>query len=244
MYSITDEQIEFILNDIKHRGVKIESLQLNLLDHICCIIEKDPEAEHDFEKVYEKTIKTFFKTELAEIEKETILLLKFKHYYAMKRFLYFLLFLSISYNIYYVTRETYKYFEMRKYWSEITVVEGITIQEGSKDLLQKLKEEYPNAVIRDKIFVGFLGEFIGSAGDFMGPAIRTDYTEISESMGITHDSLIKGMKLWEDTKYFKVDSLANAYKNVTFVVAYQCTNKEVQNSIDEYKQKTFYLLTA
>ena len=39
MYALSDQQIDFILNDIKIRGVETEDLQLNLLDHICCIIE-------------------------------------------------------------------------------------------------------------------------------------------------------------------------------------------------------------
>jgi hypothetical protein len=235
MYSITDEQIEFILNDIKQRGVKIESLQLNLLDHICCIIEKDPEAEHDFEKVYEKTIRTFFKTELAEIEKETLILLKFKHYYAMKRVLYLLLFLSISYNIYVITSESYKYYESKRFWSETTVIKDITIQEGSKYLFQKLKEEHPNIVIQDKIFVGFLG-------DFFTPNVKFDYTEIAETMGITTDSVVKQFKASEDKKYYRVDSLANIYKNVTFVIAYQSTVGDIDEKIKEYKTKTSNLL--
>jgi hypothetical protein len=85
MYQLRDEQIDFILTDIKHRGVEMEDLQMNLLDHICCILERDMNEEGDFETVYNKTIQTFFKYELWEIEEETIQLLTFKHYYAMKK---------------------------------------------------------------------------------------------------------------------------------------------------------------
>lgn len=85
MYQLSEEQIDFILDDIRARGVKLDSLQQSLLDHVCCIIEQNLEVNGDFEKFYQTTIQTFYKKELVEIEEETILLIKFKHYYAMKR---------------------------------------------------------------------------------------------------------------------------------------------------------------
>jgi len=85
MYQLSDQQIDFILDDISARGVEMESLQQNLLDHVCCIIEKNLEANGDFESFYQKTIKTFYKDELWEIEEETLLLLTYKNYYTMKK---------------------------------------------------------------------------------------------------------------------------------------------------------------
>jgi hypothetical protein len=85
MYSINDQQIDFILNDIRARGVEMEDLQYNLLDHICCIIEQNLEANGDFERFYQKTVRQFYKHELWEIEEETISLQIFKHYYTMKK---------------------------------------------------------------------------------------------------------------------------------------------------------------
>ena len=61
MYALSEKQIDFILNDIKIRGVEMEDLQLNLLDHVCCIIECEFEPEGDFEDFYHKTISKFFK---------------------------------------------------------------------------------------------------------------------------------------------------------------------------------------
>ena len=63
----------------------MEDLQLNLLDHICCIIEQNLKDGDDFESFYQKTIKQFYKKQLWEIEEETITLLIFKNYYAMKK---------------------------------------------------------------------------------------------------------------------------------------------------------------
>lgn len=85
MYQIKEKQIDFILNDIRARGVEMESLQQNLLDHICCIIEQELEENGDFEQFYQQTILRFFKTELWEIEEETLRLLTFKNYYTMKK---------------------------------------------------------------------------------------------------------------------------------------------------------------
>ena len=85
MYNLSDTQIDFILNDIRARGVEMESLQQNLLDHICCIIENKLEDNGDFEALYRQTITTFYKEHLWEIEEETIRLLIFKNYYTMKK---------------------------------------------------------------------------------------------------------------------------------------------------------------
>jgi hypothetical protein len=85
MYSVNDEQIDYILNDIRRRGVEMEDLQYNLLDHICCIVEQNLESDGNFEDFYKKTIPQFFKHELWEIEEETILLLTYKNYYTMKK---------------------------------------------------------------------------------------------------------------------------------------------------------------
>lgn len=84
MYKVTDEQIDFILGNIKANGVTIEDLQYNLLDHICCIIEDEMPEGEDFYKFYENVMPRFFDKELKEIEQETNNLLTFKNYYAMK----------------------------------------------------------------------------------------------------------------------------------------------------------------
>lgn len=85
MYELSEQQIDFILGDISARGIGIESLQQNLLDHICCVIENDLEKDGDFERFYQQTITTFYKSELKEIEEETINLLTHKNYYIMKK---------------------------------------------------------------------------------------------------------------------------------------------------------------
>jgi hypothetical protein len=88
MVKLTDEQVEYVLHEIKARGVTIEDLQYNLLDHMCCIIEIEMRDEDDFYQFANAVFPRFFNENLVEIEKETILLLTFKNYYAMKKTMY------------------------------------------------------------------------------------------------------------------------------------------------------------
>jgi hypothetical protein len=85
MYVLTDEQIAFIRNDIRRNGIELEELQLDLLDHICCVLETEFTAENDFEAFYQSILPRFYKRSLREIQEETHLLLTFKNYYAMKK---------------------------------------------------------------------------------------------------------------------------------------------------------------
>lgn len=85
MYCLSETQIDFILDDISARGIETVSLQQDLLDHICCIIEQQLEENGDFERFYSMTITTFYKEELREIEVETNYLLIHKNYYVMKK---------------------------------------------------------------------------------------------------------------------------------------------------------------
>src|SRR6218665_606583 len=85
MYCITEQQVEYILNDIRRNGIEMEDLQLNLLDHICCMAEHKLKEEDDFELFYRTAIQQFYTSELREIEEETIQLLTFKNYFMLKK---------------------------------------------------------------------------------------------------------------------------------------------------------------
>jgi len=85
MYSISDQEIDFILNDITKKGIVTEDVKYNILDHVCCIIENELTNDNDFYELYRKTIAQFYKNELKEIEQETQTLLTLKNFYAMKR---------------------------------------------------------------------------------------------------------------------------------------------------------------
>jgi len=83
MFSLTEEQIAFIENDIKVRGITSSDLSVDLLDHICCLIENKLDGYRNFDSVYQETILLFGEKGLKEIQDETNRLLTFKHYYIM-----------------------------------------------------------------------------------------------------------------------------------------------------------------
>jgi hypothetical protein len=85
MFSLTEEQIAFIENDIKVRGITSPDLSIDLLDHICCLIENKLDEYRNFDTVYQETILLFGKNGLKEIQDETNRLLTFKHYYTMNK---------------------------------------------------------------------------------------------------------------------------------------------------------------
>lgn len=85
MFTLRDEHIDFISADIRKRGIYLDDLHDNLLDHVCCIIENEMQEEQDFKTFYSDVIQRFFEKELAEIEDETFLLITFKNYHTMKK---------------------------------------------------------------------------------------------------------------------------------------------------------------
>ncbi len=126
MYCISDEQIEFILSDISARGVELEGLQLNLLDHICCIIEQELEENGDFRPFYEATIRRFYKERLSEIEDETHLLLTNKNYYVMKK-------VMISSGVFAATSLSFGIFFKYMHWAGASIL--ITLGIGIASLV-------------------------------------------------------------------------------------------------------------
>jgi hypothetical protein len=79
MAIVKDEHIDFILNDISSKGVVINDLKENILDHVCCILEKEMPDDADFYDFYEEIIPRFFDNDLKEIQKETEYLLASKY---------------------------------------------------------------------------------------------------------------------------------------------------------------------
>ena len=70
MYCLSEKQIDFILNDIRARGVEMESLQLNLHDHICCIIEQNLEEMETSRASIKKPLKHFIKMNFGKLKKK------------------------------------------------------------------------------------------------------------------------------------------------------------------------------
>jgi hypothetical protein len=85
MYTLSDQQIDFILADIRSHGIGTESILYNLLDHVCIIIERGLDEDGSFEDFYATTIKAFYRQELREIEEETHFLLTYKRHMVLGR---------------------------------------------------------------------------------------------------------------------------------------------------------------
>ena len=64
MYVLDKSQVDYILNDIRRNGIETEELQLNLLDHICCVVENEMSPNMSFEEVYRNILPRFFKHQL------------------------------------------------------------------------------------------------------------------------------------------------------------------------------------
>jgi hypothetical protein len=238
MFKLSDEQIEFILNDIKQRGVKLESLQDSLLDHICCLLERDEETEKNFEGTYESTVRRFFKKELKEIEEETEQLLKNKYYYKVKTILYILLFVSLGCNVLLISKNIIQNYQQKQEALEIGPIDNITLKEGTNYLIEKMKKEYPGVSVKNKIYVTFYW-----AQEPMPFMLSSDSSR-AESMGLSVDSLKKLDKHRQAQIFHDLDSLAAKYKNTTVVAAFQRSSGHVQDIINEYKTKnknTIYL---
>jgi hypothetical protein len=156
MYCITDEQVAYILNDIRRSGVDMEDLQSNLLDHICCIMEQEFKENDDFERFYRQVINRISNNGLHEIEEETINLLTFKNYYFMKK----VLIASGVFSVFaFITGSAFKFM----YWSGASLL--LTLGIGSFSLLFLpllfiLKAREAKAV-SDK-FVVAIGSFVGA----------------------------------------------------------------------------------
>ena len=85
MHKITDDQIDFIISDFAKRGVVLEDLRDNLLDHMCCIIENEMTESDNFYQFYDAVLPRFFNKKLSEIQIETENLIRFKNFYTMKK---------------------------------------------------------------------------------------------------------------------------------------------------------------
>lgn len=87
MYQISSEQIDYMLEQITLQGISDEGLRDSILDHVCCLIENSQAPVDDFEQCFQSYLKQFYQNKLEEIAVETQLLLNFKHYYQMKKFM-------------------------------------------------------------------------------------------------------------------------------------------------------------
>ncbi len=78
MATLSDEQIDFILHDLRAHGIRLEGLRDNLLDHICILLEESVGAGGDFAEQYAAIIPSFYRQDLYELEEEALFLVSLK----------------------------------------------------------------------------------------------------------------------------------------------------------------------
>lgn len=84
---LSSSHVDYILSDLQNKGIASEDLRLDLLDHICCLMESD-QGSDDFDGLYQQFLPRFFEKDLREIQDETDLLIRFSNYYVMKKFMF------------------------------------------------------------------------------------------------------------------------------------------------------------
>jgi len=94
MSCLTEENIQFILEDIERRGLNYKGLKEEVLDHICIDVEAGILEGLSFEQAYKKISGEFGEYGLQEIQENTIFILNYK-FILMKRALYILLIFAV-----------------------------------------------------------------------------------------------------------------------------------------------------
>lgn len=94
MSKLTDEQIEFIADQVNKSKIDSNELKEDLIDHFCCIIEDDIRLGKSFEESYNRAYQIVCPNGFDEIHQETILLLTSKNIIIMKKLLFYLGFIT------------------------------------------------------------------------------------------------------------------------------------------------------
>ena len=88
MSNLTEQNIEFITQNINGSKITSTEMKEDLIDHFCCAVEEEMKKDLSFEKSYDKAYQNICPDGFDEIQRETIFLLTFKKIKAMKRLMY------------------------------------------------------------------------------------------------------------------------------------------------------------
>ena len=94
MSKLSDDQVEFIEQQVHNSQIESEELKEDLIDHFCCIIEDYLDNGRSFEDSYKKAYEIVCPNGFEEIYRETLLLLSSKNILAMKKSMYILGFIA------------------------------------------------------------------------------------------------------------------------------------------------------
>ena len=96
---MTDQEEEFIIDQVNESRISNQELKDDLVDHFCCVIEEEMSKGLSFEESYEKAYQSTTPNGFGEIQRETTFLLNYKKMMTMKRLTFILGFIfSISFT--------------------------------------------------------------------------------------------------------------------------------------------------
>ena len=84
MSELTIKNINIIIEEVSHAGITLSHLRDELIDHICCQVERDMQQGLTFEDAYKKTKEVIGNKQLNRIQEDTLFLID-KKYRLMKK---------------------------------------------------------------------------------------------------------------------------------------------------------------
>lgn len=93
---LSTEQEEFVLTTVKTGGVHIESLQNDIVDHLCCVLETQLGKGKPFDELLNEAIADVAPKGLHELENQTLFLLNSNRIIIMKKLMYSIGFIGAS----------------------------------------------------------------------------------------------------------------------------------------------------
>jgi hypothetical protein len=94
MITLTDQQLDFLEQEIQQRGIQHPSLGLQLLDHFACGIEREMNTGLGFHEAYHKVYMQVSPNGLEEIDQSLMQVMIHQKYSTMKKFVFGLGFAS------------------------------------------------------------------------------------------------------------------------------------------------------
>lgn len=86
--NLTDEQVDFIRNNVESQGLTIDTLKEDIVDHLCCVVEIEMKRGKDFHISFQQAIQELAPKGIQEIQNSTLFLLNSKKIIIMKKFKY------------------------------------------------------------------------------------------------------------------------------------------------------------
>ena len=60
--ALSSEHIDFIIKDLNYRGIIIEEIEAEILDHVCSVVEDRMNQGEKFQDAYDRVVRAFGQT--------------------------------------------------------------------------------------------------------------------------------------------------------------------------------------